>query len=104
MLQTRNAKRTAEAAVKIARDLVEEGLIDKRRAVGMVNAQSLDQLFHARIDPNERVAVACRGLNAAPGAAAGQIVFSAEDAVTGRSRAARRSSYEPRPRPTTFTE
>ncbi|HLY03498.1 MAG TPA: pyruvate, phosphate dikinase [Candidatus Cybelea sp.] len=82
MLQTRNAKRTAEAAVKIARDLVEEGLIDKRRAVSMVSAQSLDQLFHARIDPNERVAVACKGLNAAPGAAAGQIVFSAEDAVT----------------------
>jgi pyruvate,orthophosphate dikinase len=82
MLQTRNAKRTAEAAVKIARDLVEEGLIDKRRAVSMVSAQSLDQLFHARIDPNERIAVACKGLNAAPGAAAGQIVFSAEDAVT----------------------
>jgi pyruvate,orthophosphate dikinase len=81
MLQTRNAKRTAEAAVKIARDLVEEGFIDKQRAVGMVNAQSLDQLFHARIDPNERIAVACKGLNAAPGAAAGQIVFSAEDAV-----------------------
>jgi pyruvate,orthophosphate dikinase len=82
MLQTRSAKRTAEAAVKIARDLVEEGLIDKRRAVSMVSAQSLDQLFHARIDPNERVAIACKGLNAAPGAAAGQIVFSAEDAVT----------------------
>jgi pyruvate,orthophosphate dikinase len=86
MLQTRNAKRTAEAAVKIARDLVEEGLIDKRRAVGMVNAQSLDQLFHARIDPNERIAVACKGLNAAPGAAAGQIVFSAEDAVAWREQ------------------
>jgi pyruvate,orthophosphate dikinase len=86
MLQTRNAKRTAEAAVKIARDLVEEGLIDKRRAVGMVNAQSLDQLFHARIDPNERIAVACKGLNAAPGAAAGQIVFSAEDAVSWKEQ------------------
>jgi pyruvate,orthophosphate dikinase len=86
MLQTRNAKRTAEAAVKIARDLVEEGLIDKRRAVGMVSAQSLDQLFHARIDPNERIAVACKGLNAAPGAAAGQIVFTAEDAVTWKEQ------------------
>jgi pyruvate,orthophosphate dikinase len=82
MLQTRNAKRTAEAAVKIARDLVEEGLIDKRRAVGMVSAQSLDQLFHARIDPSQTAAVACKGLNAAPGAAAGQIVFTADDAVT----------------------
>jgi pyruvate,orthophosphate dikinase len=86
MLQTRNAKRTAEAAVKIARDLVEEGLIDKRRAVGMVSAQSLDQLFHARIDPSQSVAVACKGLNAAPGAAAGQIVFTADEAVTWRER------------------
>jgi pyruvate, orthophosphate dikinase len=81
MLQTRNAKRTAEAAVKIALDLVAEGLIDKRRAVAMVNAQSLDQLFHARIDPNESAGVACKGLNASPGAAAGQVVFSADDAV-----------------------
>jgi pyruvate, orthophosphate dikinase len=86
MLQTRNAKRTAEAAVKIARDLVEEGLIDKRRAVSMVNAQSLDQLFHARIDPSQSVAVACKGLNAAPGAAAGQIVFTADEAVTWKEQ------------------
>jgi pyruvate,orthophosphate dikinase len=81
MLQTRSAKRTAEAAVKIALDLVREGLIDKRRAVGMVSAQSLDQLFHARIDPSEAVGVACKGLNASPGAAAGQVVFTADDAV-----------------------
>ncbi len=81
MLQTRSAKRSAEAAVKIALDLVNEGLIDKRRAVGMVNAQSLDQLFHARIDPSQSLKVTCKGLNASPGAAAGQIVFSAEDAV-----------------------
>ncbi|MGB8964311.1 MAG: pyruvate, phosphate dikinase [Candidatus Cybelea sp.] len=81
MLQTRSAKRTAEAAVKIALDLVREGLIDKRRAVGMVSAQSLDQLFHARIDPSEAVGIACKGLNASPGAAAGQVVFTADDAV-----------------------
>ncbi|HVR45177.1 MAG TPA: pyruvate, phosphate dikinase [Candidatus Binatia bacterium] len=81
MLQTRNAKRTAEAAVKIALDLVAEGLIDKRRAVGMVNAQALDQLFHARIDPDEKAGVVCKGLNASPGAAAGQVVFTADDAV-----------------------
>jgi pyruvate, orthophosphate dikinase len=86
MLQTRNAKRSAEAAVKIALDLVAEGLIEKRRAVAMVNAQSLDQLFHARIDPNEAIAVACKGLNASPGAAAGQIVFSAEDAVAWKEQ------------------
>ena len=81
MLQTRNAKRSAEAAVRIALDLVGEGLIDKRRAVAMVSAQSLDQLFHARIDPSQTVSVACKGLNASPGAAAGQVVFTAEDAV-----------------------
>jgi pyruvate,orthophosphate dikinase len=86
MLQTRNAKRTAEAAVKIALGLVAEGLIDKRRAVAMVSAQSLDQLFHARIDPSEEIAVACKGLNASPGAAAGQIVFSAEDAVAWKEQ------------------
>ncbi len=86
MLQTRSAKRTAEAAVKIALDLVGEGLIDKRRAVSMVNAQSLDQLFHARIDPNESAGVACKGLNASPGAAAGQIVFTADDAVAWKEQ------------------
>jgi pyruvate,orthophosphate dikinase len=86
MLQTRNAKRTAEAAVRIALDLVGEGLIDRRRAVAMVNAQSLDQLFHARIDPNEKIGVVCKGLNASPGAAAGQIVFTANDAVTWKEQ------------------
>ncbi len=86
MLQTRSAKRTAEAAVKIALDLVAEGLIDRRRAVGMVNAQALDQLFHARIDPNEKAGAVCKGLNASPGAAAGQVVFSAEEAVAWKER------------------
>jgi pyruvate,orthophosphate dikinase len=81
MLQTRSGKRSAEAAVKIALALVNEGLVDKRRAVAMVNAQSLDQLFHARIDPHERVEAAGKGLNASPGAASGQVVFSADDAV-----------------------
>ncbi len=81
MLQTRTGKRSAEAAVKIASDLVHEGLIDKRTAVGRVSAQSLDQLFHARIDTNEHFDVAAHGLNASPGAAAGQVVFTADDAV-----------------------
>ena len=81
MLQTRSGKRSAEAAVKIALDLANEDLIDKRRAVAMVNAQSLDQLFHARIDPHERFEVAGKGLNASPGAASGQVVFTADDAV-----------------------
>ena len=81
MLQTRAAKRSAEAAVKIAIDLVREGLIDERTAVSRVQAESLDQLFHARIDPHEHPVAAAKGLNASPGAASGQIVFAADDAV-----------------------
>jgi pyruvate,orthophosphate dikinase len=81
MLQTRSGKRSAEAAVKIALDLADEGVIDRRRAVGMVSAQALDQLFHARIDPDQEVELAGTGINASPGAAAGQVVFSADDAV-----------------------
>ncbi|HEY5340795.1 MAG TPA: pyruvate, phosphate dikinase, partial [Candidatus Aquilonibacter sp.] len=81
MLQTRTGKRSAEAAVRIALDLVDEGVIDTATAVARVNALSLDQLFHARIDTKEHFDVACKGLNASPGAAAGQIVFTADDAV-----------------------
>ena len=80
MLQTRNGKRTAEAAVKIALDLVRENVIDKREALARVSAASLDQLFHARIDPDQKYDVACRGLNASPGAASGQAVFDADTA------------------------
>jgi pyruvate,orthophosphate dikinase len=85
MLQTRSAKRSAEAAVRIALDLVGEGLIDRRRAVGMVDARALDQLFHARIDPAQTPLIAAKGLNASPGAATGQVVFSADDAVTWKA-------------------
>jgi pyruvate, orthophosphate dikinase len=81
MLQTRSAKRSAEAAVRIALDLVAEGLIDERTAVSRVKAETLDQLFHARIDPHENVHAAAKGLNASPGAACGAIVFTADDAV-----------------------
>jgi pyruvate,orthophosphate dikinase len=81
MLQTRSAKRSAEAAVKIALDLVDEGLIDRKRAISTVDAASLDQLFHARIDDAVRYTPIGKGLNASPGAAAGQIVFTADDAV-----------------------
>ncbi len=80
MLQTRTAKRSAEAAVKIALDMVREGLIEKREALARVNAASLDQLFHARIDPAQKYDVACKGLNASPGAASGQAVFDADTA------------------------
>jgi pyruvate,orthophosphate dikinase len=80
MLQTRTGKRSAEAAVTIALDFVKEGLIEKREALGRVSAASLDQLFHARIDPQERYEIACKGLNASPGAASGQAVFDADTA------------------------
>jgi pyruvate,orthophosphate dikinase len=86
MLQTRSAKRSAEAAVKIAIDMVREGLIDERTAVTRVEAQSLDQLFHARVDANDHVQAVAKGLNASPGAAAGRIVFTADDAVAWSER------------------
>ena len=81
MLQTRSAKRSAEAAVRIALDLVREGLITREEALTRVDAASLDQLFHARIDPNAHVTPIASGLNASPGAAAGAVVFDPETAV-----------------------
>ncbi|HEY1428426.1 MAG TPA: pyruvate, phosphate dikinase, partial [Candidatus Tumulicola sp.] len=81
MLQTRSAKRSAEAAVKIALDLVDEGVIDRARAVATVDAAALDQLFHARIDRSQQFRPVGKGLNASPGAAAGQVVFTADEAV-----------------------
>ncbi|MBV8299649.1 MAG: pyruvate, phosphate dikinase, partial [Candidatus Eremiobacteraeota bacterium] len=81
MLQTRSGKRSAEAAVKIALDFVHEGTISKEEALRRVDAASLDQLFHARIDPHETYDVAGKGLNASPGAASGQIVFDADTAA-----------------------
>jgi pyruvate, orthophosphate dikinase len=86
MLQTRSAKRSAEAAVRIALDMVSEGLIDERAALSRVAAESLDQLFHARLDPKAKIDVAAHGLNASPGAAAGQIVFTADDAVAWKEQ------------------
>jgi pyruvate,orthophosphate dikinase len=80
MLQTRTGKRSAEAAVRIALDMVDEGLIEKNQAIARVSAASLDQLFHARIDPDEKYDIACKGLNASPGAASGQAVFDADTA------------------------
>jgi pyruvate,orthophosphate dikinase len=81
MLQTRGAKRSAEAAVRVAIDFVREGIITKQEALARVDADSLDQLFHARIDPHEKYKVAGKGLNASPGAATGQIVFDADKAA-----------------------
>jgi pyruvate,orthophosphate dikinase len=83
MLQTRNGKRTGLAAVHIAVDMVEEGILTKREAVAKVEPGSLDQLLHPIFDPKERLraAVAAKGLPASPGAATGAIVFTADDAV-----------------------
>jgi len=80
MLQTRSGKRTAQAAVRMAVEMVEEGLIDKKTAVIRVEPQQLDQLLHKRIDPSAEVIVIAKGLPASPGAAVGRIVFNAEDA------------------------
>ncbi|AKB80104.1 Pyruvate,phosphate dikinase [Methanosarcina horonobensis HB-1 = JCM 15518] len=80
MLQTRTGKRTAAAAVKIATDMVEEGLIDKETAVKRVNAEHIDLLLHPRIDPTVKLEVIAKGLPASPGAAVGKVVFTAESA------------------------
>jgi pyruvate,orthophosphate dikinase len=80
MLQTRTGKRTAHAAIKIAVDMVEEGLISKEEAILRVEPDQLDQLLHPSLDPKANKQVLARGLPASPGAASGQIVFNAEDA------------------------
>ena len=83
MLQTRNGKRTAAAALKIACDLVDEGMISEEEAVGMIDPKSLDSLLHPTFPKEEldRVQPIGQGLAASPGAAAGQIVFTADDVV-----------------------
>lgn len=80
LLQTRNGKRTAHAAVRIAVDLVREGLITREEALLRVEARQLDQLLHPTFDPREKKEEIARGLPASPGAAAGKVVFNAEDA------------------------
>lgn len=80
MLQTRNGKRTATAAVRIAVEMVEEGMIDKETAVMRVEPEQLDQLLHPTFDPKAATEVVAKGLPASPGAATGRIVFHAEDA------------------------
>ncbi|MDC7125911.1 MAG: pyruvate, phosphate dikinase, partial [Spirochaetales bacterium] len=82
ILQTRNGKRTGASAVKVAVDMVKEGLISKEEAMFRVDSGQLDQLFHPMIDPKEKAKLEplANGLNASPGAASGKIVFSADDA------------------------
>ncbi len=81
LLQARSGKRTGKAAVKIAVDMVNEGLIDKKKALLSINPNSLDQLLHPMIDPKAEKRLIAKGLPASPGAVSGQIVFSAADAV-----------------------
>jgi pyruvate,orthophosphate dikinase len=80
MLQTRSGKRTAQAAVKIAVDMAEEGIITKEEAVLRVEPNQINQLLHRQIDPSAKVTVIAKGLNASPGAATGKAVFDAETA------------------------
>jgi len=80
ILQTRNGKRTAQAAIRIAVDFADEGLISKREAVCRVDPGAIDQLLHPTLDPRAHKRVIAKGLPASPGAASGAVVFSAEEA------------------------
>ncbi|MBM3571238.1 MAG: pyruvate, phosphate dikinase, partial [Alphaproteobacteria bacterium] len=82
MLQTRSGKRSAAAALKIAVDMVREGLVDKADALKRLDPATLDQLLHPTLDPKAPRKVIARGLPASPGAAAGRVVFSADEAET----------------------
>ena len=88
MLQTRNGKRTAKAALKIACDLVDEGMIDEKKAVAMIDPRNLDTLLHPQFDAKvlKTAVPAGKGLGASPGAACGKVVFTAEDAVEWNER------------------
>ena len=89
MLQTRSGKRTAKAALKIAVDMADEGLITPQEAVARIEPGSLDQLLHPTIDPKAERNVIASGLPASPGAATGEIVFSSEEAEELKSQGRR---------------
>ncbi len=88
MLQTRNGKRTAAAALKIACDLVDEGMIDEKKAVAMIDPRNLDTLLHPQFDPDalKKATPIATALPASPGAACGKIVFTADDAKEWAAR------------------
>jgi pyruvate, orthophosphate dikinase len=86
MLQTRSAKRTGKAALKVAVELASEGLISRDEAITRIDPASLDQLLHPTIDPDAERKVIATGLPASPGAAAGEIVFSSNEAETLKSQ------------------
>ncbi|MBX3023168.1 MAG: pyruvate, phosphate dikinase [Bdellovibrionales bacterium] len=81
MLQTRNGKRTAKAALRIACEMIDEKMITPDEALLRINAQSLDQLLHPTLDSKAEKTLLCKGLPASPGGSTGQIVFSSEEAV-----------------------
>jgi pyruvate,orthophosphate dikinase len=81
MLQTRNAKRPAQAAVRFAVDAVQEGLLTREEAIMTIDPAALDALLHPTFDRNAEYDVVARGVNASPGAAKGEVVFTADDAV-----------------------
>jgi len=86
MLQTRSGKRTTRAAIRIAADMVDEGLIDKETALLRIEPGRLDQVLHPTVDPTAKVTVIAKGLPASPGAATGEIVFSASDAEISKAQ------------------
>lgn len=81
MLQTRNGKRTAKAALQIACDMIDEKLITETEAILRIDPSSLDQLLHPTLDPNSKKTLLAKGLPASPGGVCGQVVFTPEDAV-----------------------
>jgi pyruvate,orthophosphate dikinase len=86
MLQTRNAKRPAQAAVRFAVDAVDEGLLTPERALATIDAGALDALLHPTFDPDARFDVLARGVAASPGAAKGEVVFTAAEAVAAAAQ------------------
>lgn len=81
MLQTRSGKRTAKAAIRIACDMIDEGLINEKEALQRIEPESLEQLLHRTLDPQAERTLLAKGLPASPGAASGQVVFTPEEAV-----------------------
>ncbi len=86
MLQTRNGKRTANAAIKIAMDMLDEKLIDEKTALLRVTPASLDQLLHPRLDPKAKKTILAKGLPASPGGVCGKVVFSSDEAVAWKEK------------------
>ena len=88
MLQTRNGKRTAKAALRIAVELAAEGVLTQEEAIGRIEPSSLDQLLHPTIDPKAERRVIASGLPASPGAASGEIVLDSEEAEAAKAEVA----------------